>query len=120
MQDRDETENMTDEQRELLEQQMKSADEAAEALVEQYADDPDLEFVPNPTLIGDGVNVTDMDSSAIPGQPELTPAMIKRIKRMMAGPMSREKQPCKKCVTKETRDKKRRNQKKARKVNRKK
>lgn len=118
MQDIDE--NMTDEQRELFEKQAKEADKAAEALVEQFSDDPDLEFVPNPTLIGDGVNVTDMDSSAIQGQPELTPAMIKRIKRMMAGPMSREKQPCKKCVTKETRDKKRKAQKKARKLNRKK
>ena len=132
MQDIDE--NMTDEQRELFEKQVQEADKAsqelvdsytddeAQKLVEEYADNPDLKFVANPSLIGDGINVVDntdgLDSSAMPH--ELTPAQIKHIKRMMAGPMSREKQPCKKCVTKETRDKKRKNQKKARKVNRKK
>ena len=130
MQDIDE--NMTDEQRALLEKQLQEADKAsdqlvdsytddeAQKLVDQYADDPDLKFVANPSLIGDGVNVVDntdsLDSSAMPQQ--LTPAQIKHIKRMMAGPMSREKQPCKKCVTKNVRDKKRRAQRKARKANR--
>jgi len=130
MQDIDE--NMTDEQRELFEKQVQEADKAsqelvdsytddeAQKLVEEYADNPDLKFVANPSLIGDGINVVDntdgLDSSAMPH--ELTPAQIKHIKRMMAGPMSREKQPCKKCVTKNVRDKKRRAQRKARKANR--
>jgi len=130
MQDIDE--NMTDEQRAMLEQQVQEADKAsqqlvdsytddeAQKLVEEYADNPDLKFVANPSLIGDGINVVDntdgLDSSAMPQ--ELTPAQIKHIKRMMAGPMSREKQPCKKHVTKNVRDKKRKNQRKARKANR--
>ncbi len=117
MQEKDEAENMTDEQREVFEQQLKEADDAAAQLVEQYTDDPDLKFVPNPSLIGDGVNVTDMDSSAIPQQ-QLTPEQIKRLKRMMRGPMMRENQPCKKFVTKSVRDKKRKAQKAARKRNR--
>lgn len=130
MQDIDE--NMTDEQRELFEKQLNEADKAsqglvdsytddeAQKLVDEYADNPDLKFVANPSLIGDGVNVIDntesLDSSAM--HQNLTPAQIKRIKRMMAGPMSREKQPCKKCVTKATRDKKRKSQKKSRRRNR--
>lgn len=130
MQDNDE--NMTDEQRALFEKQLQEADKASQSLVEsytddeaqklvdQYADDPDLKFVANPSLIGDGMNVIDntesLDNSAMPQ--ELTPEMMKRLKRMMAGPMSREKQPCKKCVSKEVRTKKRKAQRNARKANR--
>lgn len=122
MQERDETgtENMTEEQRELFEQQLKSADDAAQKLVDEYADDPDLKFVANPSLIGDGINVVDnseMDGSAMP-RTQLTPGQIKHIKRMMAGPMMRENQPCKKCVSADKRSKKRKMQKLSRKKNR--
>lgn len=130
MQDIDE--NMSDEQRELLEKQLQKADAAsqqlvdsysddeAQKLVDEYADNPDLKFVANPSLIGDGVNVIDntesIDSSAMPQN--LTPAQMKHIKRMMAGPMSRENQPCKKCVTPAVRTKKRKAQRKARRASR--
>jgi len=135
MQNNDEigTGTMSDEQRKLFEERLQQADEAsaklveefsddeAQKLVDEYADDPDLKFVANPSLIGDGINVIDntegLDSSVMPRQ-QLTPKQIRHIKRMMAGPMMRENQPCKKCVTKDSRTKKRRMQKLSRKKNR--
>ncbi len=112
------TEGMTDEQRAVLNDGLQGADDAAQRLVEQYENDPDLKFVANPSLIGDGINVIDnTDSSAMPGtQP--TTKQIKRMKRMMAGPMMRENQPCKKFVSKAKRDKKKGMQKLSRKRNR--
>lgn len=112
------TEGMTDEQRAVLNNGLQGADDAAQRLVEQYENDPDLKFVANPSLIGDGINVIDnTDSSAMPGiQP--TPKQIKHMKRMMAGPMMRENQPCKTFVSKTNRDKKRKMQKLSRKRNR--
>jgi len=132
MPDNDEigTINMTYEQRELFEAQLKKADDAsqhlvdsyadaeAQKLVDEYADDPDLKFVANPSLIGDGINGIDNTeglNSSVMSRNQPTP---QQIKRMMAGPMSREKQPCKKCVSGDARVKKRRVQKLSRKRNR--
>lgn len=116
MQDRDDEPVLTNEQRGLLDDRMQAADEAAQKLVDEYADDPDLKFVATPSLIGNGIDVDNYPSSM--PQTQLTPAQIKRIKRMMAGPMMRENQPCKKFITKEKRNKKLRLQKQARKTNR--
>lgn len=120
MQEQDEigTSNMTDEQRELLDERLLEADGAAQKLVDAYADDPDLKFVENPSLIGDGINVIDnTDSSAMP-RTKLSPKQLRHIKRMMAGPGMREKQPRKAFENKVNRTKKRKMQKLSRKGNR--
>ncbi len=100
------------EQQGLLDERLQATDEAAQELVDAFADNPDLKFVPNPSLIGDGINI--IDNSGVIPRTQPSAAQIKHIKRMMAGPMMREKQPCKKFISRCERDKKRRLQKRAR------
>ena len=111
MQDPNESPELSAEEREQLEALMEKADDvmAETKEPELVFDDPNLEFIANPNIIGDGISPGDLSVTG------LTPEMIRRIMRSRRI-MTRANQPSKKYVKRAERTKKRKAQRKARKV----
>lgn len=112
MKDSNDSPELTEEEREQLETLMEKADDvmAETKEPELVFDDPNLEFIANPNVIGDGINPGDLEMTT-----GLTPEMIKNLLRSRRI-MTRSGQPCKKYVKRAERTKRRKAQRKARKV----